>query len=549
MSSATNVTRGGCIVLLDVPPSSSITLDGITRVTPSSSQASTQPPGFHQGLCIVDNVTSDSQFHLLVVRSGGQERNQNGGSLPVGFVLLSNSANSINSYGYDWILARRYERQTEEISNEPLDELTMRNLMMAMTEQNGELSKFVMSYDQFMGSKDGKSIASWKSRTSFIGKSFLHHQHGLSHGEKIVPSSEASCDPKSTDSRMNKIIDGKPISYPTVPCIDPTISARQLMSHKGTKAYISGLSPNLRTWLLFGGECTFGFDTKPNLSPEGYVWNNILSSHYSGDGCNRKEDYLLADIQLSFIVFLFLECHSSLDHWRDALSMSSLTFKSSTKVDKDCEGLIQKPTFIIELLSTLYAQLSCIEADFFEEAEYSSGENNFLIGAMRRFFTTCDVLDDCTETARTIKSISLKLQKLASSRFHLQLSPSPIQDVADCDIDMTNDAYATECGRDATWEEPLDEDKPEDDGPVIVPTEEVEASMSRSSLENLQTQKYSTGQDKNHEHRLSYPLLFAAMAPHEDIVMTCARILDAGNDVSLVREAAAFLEDVEAHRR
>ena len=50
------------------------------------------------------------------------------------------------------------------------------------------------------------------------------------------------------------------------------------------------------------------------------------------------------------------------------------------------------------------------------------------------------------------------------------------------------------------------------------------------------------------KHRTSYPLLFAAMAPQEDVVMCAARCLDEQRDVSLVREAAAYLEEVEAHR-
>ena len=50
------------------------------------------------------------------------------------------------------------------------------------------------------------------------------------------------------------------------------------------------------------------------------------------------------------------------------------------------------------------------------------------------------------------------------------------------------------------------------------------------------------------KHRIDYPLLFAAMSPQEDVVMCAARVLDEQRDVSLVREAAAYLEEVEAHR-
>jgi A1 cistron-splicing factor AAR2 len=90
----------------------------------------------------------------------------------------------------------------------------------------------------------------------------------------------------------------------------------------------------------------------------------------------------------------------------------------------------------------------------------------------------------------------------------------------------------------------------DEDGPVIVPSDEVEASISRSSLNAQYSQKYSKQMnEENEQHRQEYPLLFAAITPHEDVVMACARILDAGNDVSLVREAAAYLEEVEAYRR
>ena len=50
------------------------------------------------------------------------------------------------------------------------------------------------------------------------------------------------------------------------------------------------------------------------------------------------------------------------------------------------------------------------------------------------------------------------------------------------------------------------------------------------------------------DHRTRYPLLFAAMQPHEDILMVCARALDTQTDVSLVREAAKYLEEVEARK-
>lgn len=71
--------------------------------------------------------------------------------------------------------------------------------------------------------------------------------------------------------------------------------------------------------------------------------------------------------------------------------------------------------------------------------------------------------------------------------------------------------------------------------------------------------------DMNMHARTKYPFLFAAMEGarmtmtssssssaswqcKEDTLMTCARILEEQKDVTLVREAAAYLEEVEAFR-
>jgi A1 cistron-splicing factor AAR2 len=58
-----------------------------------------------------------------------------------------------------------------------------------------------------------------------------------------------------------------------------------------------------------------------------------------------------------------------------------------------------------------------------------------------------------------------------------------------------------------------------------------------------------TNDDKVSLYRSRYPILFAAVQPHEDVLMTCARALEAAADVSLVREAAAYLEQVEGGTR
>ena len=96
-------------------------------------------------------------------------------------------------------------------------------------------------------------------------------------------------------------------------------------------------------------------------------------------------------------------------------------------------------------------------------------------------------------------------------------------------------------------------DDDDDDMAVVVSSQEIEASLARTA----NTAHYELGRgDKSSSSSLSsnrvdnllllrmrYPLLMAALQPHEDVMMLCARVLDEKLDVSLVREAAAYLEE------
>ena len=583
--------KGGCIILLDVPPSSTITLDGVTRVTPSSSastaavsvqqqQFGTSSP-FHRGLWIINNISSDNVFHLLVVRSGNriEDNTTNSASgdcrtLPVGFIISNDNSQPTttiaNELGYQWILARKYDPYTEEISNTALDEITMRNVILAM-EVGKELHQFVISYDQFMStpsnsnnnSISSNNLPSWDKRTSMINSTFLQQYHQLLSGNKIVPSSEGQDD--ITTKKNEEVEDGKSLSYPSIPCIDSTINARQLAQHSGTRIYLSKLSPETRTWLLFGANSDTSNDSKKKKSPEEFILNDVLCRYYgrnSNDGndssnAKKSEDNFLADIELSFIIFLFLECQVSLEHWRDAVSMCSLLTTAPTSDNIPTSSnvmIIQHPHFFQKLLSILYNQLSCIETEFFQDVEYSSGKDNFMIGALRRLCKACEFdmgkrKRDGDAGIESLKSTSQKLRLMVRERFGLDLLLSE-NDNNDYD-EMETDALWSTTGEDygeeknperSSDQHEMDEEEEDDeDGPVIVDYDQVEASVARTS----QTPKR---QVINQLHCKEHPLLYAAMSPQEDEVMACARILDEAKDVSLVREAAAYLEEVEAYR-
>uniref|UniRef100_A0A7S2LVD1 AAR2 C-terminal domain-containing protein n=1 Tax=Skeletonema marinoi TaxID=267567 RepID=A0A7S2LVD1_9STRA len=605
--------NGGCIILLDVPPGSSITVDGITRLTPSSPSLSnssstglSSSPFHHNGVLVISGIptSSDDQFHLLIVRCGStnkqNQRDCDIRTLPIGFILTNPSSNrhTTNELGCDWIFARRHDPQTEELSNHPIDELTLNNLLLAMT-RGGELAtasggmmggNFIMSYDQFMqtpAKSDGSSgnrngmgvlISSWGARTSCINSEYLQRRHDLTHGDKIVPSSydqeedndiqnrsttssNSSSNDNQSAQQAQRDVDGKQISYPRIPCIDPSINARRLTQHAGTRSYLSKLSPETRTKLLLGR----GGDDSFHVGE--YVWDDILSRVYnnnssSSSGGNGKEHDFLGDIQLSFLMFLFLECHTSLEHWRDAISMCSLAVMMPTDAsnsatnDNSNNNLLRKHSnFFQQLLSIIHDQFLCIETEFFQEVEYSSGQKNFLIQALERI---CGACDDLVEgEVDGLKLASLKLNRMLRDRFDFDLSSSLSgRNGADMEIEEecppivyegNNTTVGSEQNHDL-MEHEYDDDDEDEDGPVIVPYEEFESSLSRSAALLNTTHKQVDDTEEEAKHRQDYPLLYAAMSPQEDVVMCAARVLDEQRDVSLVREAAAYLEQVEAHR-
>ena len=90
-----------------------------------------------------------------------------------------------------------------------------------------------------------------------------------------------------------------------------------------------------------------------------------------------------------------------------------------------------------------------------------------------------------------------------------------------------------------------DSSEDDSDGPVVVDMKDVQASLARSSQSPFPNPSRTSLPCRVVE---KYPLLVAAIQPHEDILMTCARALDEKQDVSLVREAAAYLEEIEQRK-
>jgi len=105
-------------------------------------------------------------------------------------------------------------------------------------------------------------------------------------------------------------------------------------------------------------------------------------------------------------------------------------------------------------------------------------------------------------------------------------------------ITLANE-YGDRQPSDSDSERSVDDTEDELDDPVVVTSDEFQASMER-------IRTTAVIGVRNDDNRVSYPLLFAATLEHEDILMACARILDECVDASLLREVTSYLENVEA---
>jgi len=210
-----------------------------------------------------------------------------------------------------------------------------------------------------------------------------------------------------------------------------------------------------------------------------------------------------------------------------------------------------------------------------KEVDYSSG--NFFLPSVQRLVVACSC--HLLEREETIRQPLQQFMEVMTERFGVSLntnrnaamkhafSENDANDGSDYNSSESDDDERLSCPNekisiakaedkkalsdtsgvptnDYSGTRLLDDSSEEEDGPVIVPCEEIEESLFRSSVTRRPIYRDDL-RDRQLEHR--YPLLFSAMIPNlqEDIVMTCARILESASDVSLVREAASYLEDIE----
>jgi A1 cistron-splicing factor AAR2 len=441
----------------------------------------------------ITEVPRDASFHLVTVRAGSLTKNS-GIPSPDGAAAIT-VAFYVSSQ--EQALARKYDPQTEEVSSNPLDEGTTANLLNEIHAKRLDPQRTV-SYDQFV---PVKKVEEWRDLTSFVCTRLLQ-KRGILPGGKIVPGAYGFDEddvnkPLSEDvDHTNEDLDGKSVVYPRIPVMDSSQSARTHSRHLGTKHFMAALSPAERT--------SFFLDT----SPGSRALEHVLTSYY-----NNQCKEILGDVQLSYVLFLHLHCFSSLEHWRDLLAMFSVV---------DLEEVAARLEVYSNLLSILSSQVITMERDFFDDAEMSG--DTFLAPALQRLISTLSRVDDDDLTTALLRFKALLVDRFPGS------------------FDAAVSSGGNTIAQAADSMQVYSEEEEDDEAPVVVSSEEIEASFARSVGSPFKYQTYPASE------RHQFPLLFAAVMPHEDVLMTCARALDNASDVSLVREAAAYLEQVESNR-
>jgi len=538
-----------------------------------------------------------NRFHLITCNSNGGNSNNNNKNntintaVTVGFIVFGDH--------HDDHLIRRYDPQTEEVSSNKVDETTKRNLLqqIPMMSMVPSLSN-VICYDQIRrilpsSQQQQRKGTIWEEQTRYINESselLLQIIKGLSSGEKIVPGcydpdeeeeTEGEGDNKRRNNSNHKIEDGICLKYPPIPVIDTNLSLTTHTKHNGTKRFLSRLVPSERTRLFLSMNKDNSNNNNNNNNT--FMWlERILNDCYS-----NSWTALLGDLQLSYLLFLYLGCYSSLDHWKDLLAMLSLAVQDQGQVQQQAHRVNSNHNSRHDyyelyrgLLRLLPYQLSSmVDPEFLEDID-GEGEGNFLLPSLMRllkYYETNDNNEDnddddddkdddqvskfrhvlLSKFPRTFSSLLRPSNTIISSSSMMGSTKIKMiggSDVRDEDHAVLDNNSYSDGEIDVNLLDCQDNNNDDDDdenGPIVVSSEEIEASLARStSLSFTISTATTTGTDINTKElqirlRKEYPLLAAAIMPHEDVLMTCARALDEKNDVSLVREAACYLKEVE----
>jgi len=236
-------------------------------------------------------------FHLVIARAGAcgtseEQKQGNVAATSAGFVLQTTPGGRENQV---LALVRRYDPMTEEVSSKLEDSTTISNLSEQI--KAGQIGpQRMVSYSDFVSTDQ---FQAWSKLTDCISETLLVERK-IQNGSKIVPGSYGGEESKiSTNTTSATIVDGASVTYPVIPVMNnESTSSVRYSRHEGTKRFLSALSPTDRTSLFH------------HENPSTVVMEMVLKQHYGGDW-----QHLIGDLQLSYVLFLHLQCLSSLEHW------------------------------------------------------------------------------------------------------------------------------------------------------------------------------------------------------------------------------------------
>lgn len=451
--------------------------------------------------------------------------------------------------------------------------LHYKNFLSPQTERRLHREEEQQQQQQQQLGSTGRNLGSiWSMHlTNYISLEVLNRHSLTGKGDEIIPSSytaaAAAAGPSpwnddhivsalggSSAASVTDHPDGKVLQYVPIP-IPPwtTIQRRgperesavaSIHRHEGTKRYLATLSPQERTAFFF-----LNVHRQPQQQQQ--AADRLVVYILKGSYGSKWENFI-GEFQLSFVLFLCCSCLSSLEHWRDVICM--LSHVSSDLLLLPGNGSVpggnafDMVQMFHALLVTLYHQLDGFDcAAIFDDDDYSHG--NDVIPSIKGIVEVCQCAYNRATAAASSKDGSDIITRSSSTCWkelhQIATSLTTLLCLKNLDGDVLMQGEEGEddsTDHDASNANQHD-DEEEDDGPVIVTMEEIEESMERNA-----SSKRTFQSDEYRERRDEYPFLFAAISENEDVVMACARILDEQNDATLVREAASYLERVEAHR-
>jgi A1 cistron-splicing factor AAR2 len=264
----------------------------------------------------------------------------------------------------------------------------------------------------------------------------------------------------------------------------------------------------------------------------------ILVSEMSGSG-EQQWTELLAEVQMSFLLFICLFSYSSLKQWQQLINL----------ICNSHAYLLAKQSFAVAFIRTLYQQLSFAPTDFFA-VELS--KDNFLGPALTALFDTLDTVtaqrtEPGEEARNSCNTLLLehrqRLLTYVQKKFGLFV-----------DVEFSNPADDIMANH---FEKFILND---DDKPLIVSETESTGPSDDIVCEPDWTPNHAAERNKEMssaellaaKYCWRYPLLFAEMSrakPAEDMIMTAARLLDSNLSYTevernklLVEEARLFIE-------